>query len=244
MTEPTDAAPPPAAAAEAPSKEQAPIFGAGINSGGGFAAFSGGAAAPSKDDAGAEEAHEEEECKAEFAPLVQLEEVEKTTGEENEDLLLELKCKMYRFDKDSNEWKERGVGQAKFLKSKETQKIRFVMRQEKTLKIRSNHIVVPGTKISTHGGNDKAWVWSALDFADGEQKMEMLAIRFGTAEKANEFKEQYEKAMDENAPLLADAPAASLPADPPKDAEAEAAVDELADKVAATKVDDAADKDA
>lgn len=69
---------------------QAPIFGAGINSGGGFAAFSGGAAAPSKDEAGAEEAHEEEECKAEFAPLVQLEEVEKTTGEENEDLLLEL----------------------------------------------------------------------------------------------------------------------------------------------------------
>lgn len=44
--------------------------------------------------------------------------------------------------------------------------------------------VVPGTKISTHGGNDKAWVWSALDFADGEQKIEMLAIRFGTAESA------------------------------------------------------------
>lgn len=47
---------------------------------------------------------------------------------------------MYRFDKDSNEWKERGIGQAKFLRSKETQKIRFVMRQDKTLKIRSNHI--------------------------------------------------------------------------------------------------------
>lgn len=69
---------------------QAPIFGAGINSGGGFAAFSGAAATPSKDDAGGEETHEEEECKAEFAPLVQLEEVEKTTGEENEDLILEL----------------------------------------------------------------------------------------------------------------------------------------------------------
>lgn len=69
---------------------QAPIFGAGINSGGGFAAFSGAGSAPGKDDAGVEEAHEEEECKAEFAPLVQLEEVEKTTGEENEDLLLEL----------------------------------------------------------------------------------------------------------------------------------------------------------
>ena len=47
---------------------------------------------------------------------------------------------MYRFDKDTNEWKERGIGQANLLKSKQTQKIRFVMRQDKTLKIRSNHI--------------------------------------------------------------------------------------------------------
>jgi hypothetical protein len=47
---------------------------------------------------------------------------------------------MYRYDKDSSEWKERGIGQAKFLKSKSTQKIRFLMRQDKTLKIRSNHI--------------------------------------------------------------------------------------------------------
>ena len=47
---------------------------------------------------------------------------------------------MYRFDKDSSEWKERGIGQAKFLKSKATEKIRFLMRQDKTLKIRSNHI--------------------------------------------------------------------------------------------------------
>lgn len=58
--------------------------------------------------------------------------------------------------------------------------------------------------------------------------------------EANEFKDQYEKAMDENAPLLGDAPVAALPADPPKDPAAEAAADDLADKVAATKVDDAA----
>ena len=44
--------------------------------------------------------------------------------------------------------------------------------------------VVPGTKISSHGGNDKAWVWSAMDFSDGEQKLELLAIRFGTPESA------------------------------------------------------------
>lgn len=37
-----------------------------------------------------EEAPQEEECKAEFKPLVQLEEVETTTGEEEEATILEL----------------------------------------------------------------------------------------------------------------------------------------------------------
>jgi len=40
----------------------------------------------------------------------------------------------------SNEWKERGLGLVKLLKHKENQKIRLLMRQEKTLKIRANHI--------------------------------------------------------------------------------------------------------
>lgn len=70
-----------------------PVFGAGFNSGGGFAAFSGASAeapTPEEGAAAGEEGEAEEECKAEFTPLVQLEEVEKTTGEENEELLLEL----------------------------------------------------------------------------------------------------------------------------------------------------------
>lgn len=50
------------------------------------------------------------------------------------------KCKLYRFDKEGNQWKERGVGTVKLLKHKETQKIRLVMRQSKTLKICANHL--------------------------------------------------------------------------------------------------------
>ena len=50
------------------------------------------------------------------------------------------KCKLYRFDNDSGEWKERGAGQVKLLENKENQRIRLLMRQEKTLKIRANHI--------------------------------------------------------------------------------------------------------
>lgn len=49
------------------------------------------------------------------------------------------KCKLYRFDSDAGEWKERGVGQTRLLKSNENGKIRLLMRQEKTLKIRANH---------------------------------------------------------------------------------------------------------
>lgn len=50
------------------------------------------------------------------------------------------KCKLYRFDNDNNEWKERGIGQCKILQHKENKKVRLLMRQEKTLKIRANHI--------------------------------------------------------------------------------------------------------
>lgn len=50
------------------------------------------------------------------------------------------KCKLYRFDPAGQEWKERGVGMAKLLKHKENQRIRLLMRQDKTLKIRANHL--------------------------------------------------------------------------------------------------------
>ena len=53
------------------------------------------------------------------------------------------KAKLYRFDKDGNQWKERGVGVVKLLKHKETEKVRLVMRQNKTLKICANHIGMP-----------------------------------------------------------------------------------------------------
>ena len=50
------------------------------------------------------------------------------------------KCKLYRFDHDAGEWKERGVGQVRLLENKENSRIRLLHRQEKTLKIRANHI--------------------------------------------------------------------------------------------------------
>ncbi len=42
--------------------------------------------------------------------------------------------------------------------------------------------VATTTKMQEHAGSDKSCVWHALDFADGELKEEMFAIRFGSVE--------------------------------------------------------------
>ena len=49
------------------------------------------------------------------------------------------RAKLFRFDDASKQWKERGTGEAKFLQHKDTKKVRFLMRRDKTLKICANH---------------------------------------------------------------------------------------------------------
>lgn len=142
-----------------------------------------------EDSAAAAAAGEEEDTGAQVAPIVRLEEVAVTTGEEDEDSLVDLKAKLYRFDKDGNQWKERGTGTVKLLKHKENGKVRLVMRQAKTLKICANHLVISTTKMQEHAGSDKSCVWHAADFADGELKDEMFAIRFGSVENCKKFKD-------------------------------------------------------
>ncbi|KAI0501922.1 hypothetical protein KFK09_016867 [Dendrobium nobile] len=93
-----------------------------------------------EEEAGETAAGEDEDTGAQIAPIVRLEEVAVTTGEEDEEVLLDLKAKLYRFDKEGNQWKERGTGSVKILKHKETGKVRLVMRQVKTLKICANHL--------------------------------------------------------------------------------------------------------
>lgn len=73
-----------------------PIFGASSTFGGtGFGGFSGVAAKAAggnegaAEEGGEEEAAAEEECQAEFKPVVQLDEVEVSTGEEDEEALFD-----------------------------------------------------------------------------------------------------------------------------------------------------------
>ncbi|KAL0735098.1 hypothetical protein Bca4012_011308 [Brassica carinata] len=111
------------------------------------------------------EVHEDEDTGAQVAPIVRLEEVAVTTGEEDEDAVLDLKSKLYRFDKEGKQWKERGAGTVKLLKHKETGK--------------------------EHSGNEKSCLWHATDFSDGELKDELFCIRFASIENCKTFMEKF-----------------------------------------------------
>ncbi|KAH0747940.1 hypothetical protein KY290_027172 [Solanum tuberosum] len=139
---------------------------------------------------------DDEDTGAQVAPIVRLEEVAVSTGEENEDPLIDLKAKLYRFDKDGNQWKERGAGTVKLLKHKETGKVRLVMRQSKTLKICANHLVLPTMTVQEHAGNEKSCVWHAPDFADGELKDELFCIRFASIENCKSFMDMFQEVAE------------------------------------------------
>ncbi|XP_024366551.1 ran-binding protein 1 homolog c [Physcomitrium patens] len=141
-------------------------------------------------------AGEEEDTGAQIAPIVTLQEVAVSTGEEDEDVLIDMKAKLYRFDKEGTQWKERGVGQVKILEHKTTRKVRLLMRQNRTLKICANHMVTAATQLQEHAGSDKSWIWHARDYSDGELKEELFCMRFGSVESAQKFKDVYEAAQE------------------------------------------------
>jgi Ran-binding protein 1 len=76
----------------------------------------------------------------EFEPVVRLtERVDTKTNEESEEQVFKMRAKLFKFDRDSREWKERGTGDVRLLKHKENGKTRLVMRRDKTLKVCANH---------------------------------------------------------------------------------------------------------
>jgi len=147
---------------------------------------------------------EQQEPDVDFAPVVHLtEKVDTKTNEELEEQTFKMRAKLFKFDRESREWKERGTGDVRLLKHKENGKTRLVMRRDKTLKVCANHYVVPDMKLSPNVGSDRSWVWNAAaDVSEGEPEAQTLAIRFANSENANGFKEAFIKAQQENEALF------------------------------------------
>lgn len=154
----------------------------------------------------ADDKHEEVESpEIHFEPVIKLPEVEVKSLEEEEEDILKLRAKLFRFDNsfDPPEWKERGTGDCKLLKHKESGLIRLLMRRDKTLKVCANHYITAQMELKPNCGSDRAWLWSvAADYADEEAKPETLAIRFANAENAKKFKDTFEDAKKTNQVLI------------------------------------------
>ncbi|KIK65544.1 hypothetical protein GYMLUDRAFT_70646 [Collybiopsis luxurians FD-317 M1] len=152
----------------------------------------------------------EEEADVHFEPVIKLtEQVDTKTLEEDEEVLFKMRAKLFRFDADSSEWKERGTGDVRLLQHKESKKVRLVMRRDKTLKVCANHAITSDMRLQPNIGSDRSWVWKvAADYSESPPTPETLAIRFANAENANEFKKEFEAAQKINAALSGGAPAA------------------------------------
>lgn len=139
-----------------------------------------------------------------IAYQVEVKEIKVVTGEEDEEIFWQQRSKLYRFGTDTDGdqvWKERGLGESKLLKHKTTGKIRFLLRQEKTLKVVANHYVLETEalcKLKPNIGSDKIWVWTANNTYDDETKVEQMALKFGQIEQAKLFKEKFEEAAKIN----------------------------------------------
>eukprot|EP00624_Nannochloropsis_granulata_P002848 evm.model.NODE_24622_length_62854_cov_30.334282.3 len=81
-----------------------------------------------------------------------------------------------------------------FNRHKENQRIRLLMRQEKTMKVIANHMVDPRIVMQPNVGSDRSWVWTAYDYAEGDLQEEVFALKFGKPQDAEEFKAAFDEA--------------------------------------------------
>ncbi len=118
------------------------------------------------------------------------------TGEEDEQVVLKQRSKLFRFDRDAKEWKEKGLGDIKIMKHKETGVYRVLMRREYVLKICANHCITAESKINEISSKQLSWL--ANDFSDNQPKTELFLAKFKTDEDARKFKTEFELAVEAN----------------------------------------------
>lgn len=142
---------------------------------------------------------EEYEPNVDFKPVIDLPDlVEVKSGEEDEEVLFCQRAKLFRFDADTKQWKERGIGEMKILKHRTQNRSRIMMRRDQVLKLCANHQISKDMKLTTMANSDKTWCWVANDYSEEELKAQKLAVRFKTTELAEKFKEVFEKCQSES----------------------------------------------
>ncbi|XP_026726166.1 E3 SUMO-protein ligase RanBP2-like [Trichoplusia ni] len=142
--------------------------------------------------AGDEAGAGDEDYDPHYEPIVPLpDKIVVTTGEEDEEKLFGERCKLYRYDEKTREWKERGVGEMKVLYHPDRKTYRLLLRREQVHKAVLNMLLYMDLELLQMKNSDRAWTWAGRNFAEnsaGEQ--ETLAVRFKSVALATAFQEK------------------------------------------------------
>ncbi|KAM9500119.1 E3 SUMO-protein ligase RanBP2-like isoform 1-T1 [Clarias gariepinus] len=126
-----------------------------------------------------------------FKPVASLPKVKVKSGEEDEEILFKQRAKLFRWDRDICQWKERGVGDLKILFHPVKKLYRVLMRRDRVLKVCANHNITKDIELKPMNMSANALVWMATDYAEGDAKVEQLAAKFKTPELADSFKRSF-----------------------------------------------------
>uniref|UniRef100_A0A915LLA1 RanBD1 domain-containing protein n=2 Tax=Meloidogyne javanica TaxID=6303 RepID=A0A915LLA1_MELJA len=108
------------------------------------------------------------------------------------------RCKLYRYDRQLKENKERGLGDIKILFNPKTKKYRCVMRREKVFKICANFPVVHDLSLHKREQMPTVYTWACKDFSEDSVGGldETFTARFKDASIAEEFHQKMTEAID------------------------------------------------
>ena len=141
--------------------------------------------------------NEEYEPDVYFKPVITLSESYEYQSSDEGDTLFENRCKLFRYDQPSKQWKERGVGNIRIFKPLSNKKPRIIMRRDQILKLCCNHYITNDMKLLPKD-NDRCWIWhSYSDYSEEFAKDEKFAVKFKTASLANSFKAVFDNCVEQ-----------------------------------------------
>ncbi|KAH3787466.1 hypothetical protein DPMN_165590 [Dreissena polymorpha] len=121
-----------------------------------------------------------------FEPIVPLPDlIDVKTGEEDETPVYSQRSKLFRFDKDAKQWKEKGIGEMKILKHKGNGKYRLLLRREQVHKLACNHHLTSDLVFTIMATSETSWCWTAQDYSENQPRMEQFALKFKNVDTAN-----------------------------------------------------------
>ncbi|XP_071172819.1 E3 SUMO-protein ligase RanBP2-like [Mytilus edulis] len=133
-----------------------------------------------------------------YEPIIDLPDlVDTKTGEEDFEEMFRQRAKLFRFDKEANQWKEKGLGEMKILRHLVNSRYRLILRREQVLKLACNQWLTAEISFKPLPTSETSWCWVGQDFSDNEPVIEQLAIKFKTIELAQQFKQVIDTCQNE-----------------------------------------------